>query len=174
MKKRMLLLVALVAAVNASAQSVGHFCVATDFGTGIALSEPASTPLLWRVTGYYNVGKRFSVGVGTGLSLYEKTLIPVFADMRLLLTRPHRVTPYLQCGAGYAFAPDPKANGGSMLAPAIGVRYALPKGLHLFLAAGYERQRLERLKEYSGDAFSAQFGERLSHHTITLRAGLLF
>lgn len=174
MKKRMILLAALFAAVASHAQSVRRFSLATDFGTGIALSQPAPAPFLWRVTGYYNVGRRFSAGVGTGLSFYEKTLVPVFADVRVLVTRPRRFTPCLQCGAGYAFAPDREANGGFMFAPAVGVQWALPKGMCLLLSAGFEQQKLERLKKYAGDAFSAEFREQLSHHTITLRAGLLF
>lgn len=174
MKKVILLLSVFLAAASADAQSVRRFSFATDFGTGIALSEPASTPFLWRVTASCNIGRRFSAGAGTGLSFYEKTLIPVFADMRFLVARPRRFTPFLQCAAGYAFAPDRDANGGLLFTPALGVQVGLPKGLCVVLSLGYEQQKFTRAKRSANDFFSAAFEERLNHRTITLRAGLLF
>lgn len=174
MKKLLFLLTAAFAALSATGQSGPRFSFSTALGTGISMSEPACTPLLWRVTGYYNVGGRFAAGVGTGLSFYEKTLIPVYADVRLLVTRSRRFTPFLQCGAGYSFAPQSNANGGIMLAPAVGVQYALRGTMRLLLSAGYELQKLERLRKYAGGGFSAQFCEKLGHHAISLKFGFLF
>lgn len=174
MKKLVFLLAAVVAVLSASGQSDPRFSFSTALGTGVSMSEPASTPVLWRVTGYYHVGSRFSAGAGTGLSFYEKTLIPVYADVRFLVTRPRRFTPFLQCGAGYSFAPQPDTGGGFMLSPAVGVQYALRGTMRLFLSAGYGLQKLERLKKYGGDRFSAEFAEKLSHHTILLTFGFLF
>ena len=78
MKKLILLLAAALVSLTASAQatrSVLRFSFSTTLGTSISMSEPSSTPALWRVSGYYNVSRRFAAGVGTGLSFYEKTLI---------------------------------------------------------------------------------------------------
>lgn len=66
------------------------------------------------------------------------------------------------------------ANGGLLLNPELGVQYALRCGVHLFFAAGYELQRLERLRKYEGRWFSAEFAERLSHGTLLLKVGVLF
>ena len=52
--------------------------------------------------------------------------------------------------------------------------YALRCGVHLFFAAGYELQRLERLRKYEGRWFSAEFAEQLSHGTLLLKVGVLF
>lgn len=174
MKRFVLLLFAALAVRAACGQAPRRFCFSTAVGAGIALSEPASTPLVWRVAGYCRVGRRFLAGAGTGLSFYEKTLVPLFADVRLLVTRPRRFTPYAGCAVGYAFAPGRTANGGFMLNPSVGVRYALLSGTELFLAAGYEMQKLERLKKYAGAHFAAEFGERLRHGTVLLQAGILF
>jgi hypothetical protein len=54
------------------------------------------------------------------------------------------------------------------------VQYALRCGVHLFFAAGYELQRLERLRKYEGCWFSAEFAEQLSHGTLLLKVGVLF
>ena len=51
----------------------------------IEYSTPAATPFSLQVLGYYAINKRFSVGVGTGLSIYEKVLIPLFADTKFLI-----------------------------------------------------------------------------------------
>ena len=66
------------------------------------------------------------------------------------------------------------ANGGLLLNPELGVQYALRCGVHLFFAAGYELQRLERLRKYEGCWFSAEFAEQLSHGTLLLKVGVLF
>lgn len=64
--------------------------------------------------------------------------------------------------------------GGLLLNPELGVQYALRCGVHLFFAAGYELQRLERLRKYEGRWFSAEFAEQLSHGTLLLKVGVLF
>lgn len=48
---------------------------------------------------------------GTGLSIYEKALIPLFANVKFAITKPRKFTPYIECGVGYSFAPDKNANG---------------------------------------------------------------
>lgn len=63
---------------------------------------------------------------------------------------------------------------GLLLNPELGVQYALRCGVHLFFAAGYELQRLERLRKYEGCWFSAEFAEQLSHGTLLLKVGVLF
>ena len=69
MKKIILLIIASCTVAMATAQKKEHFTFATSVGTGIDMSEPAATPFSLQVLGYYAINKRFSVGVGTGLSL---------------------------------------------------------------------------------------------------------
>ena len=150
-------------AAEVPAQELPRFSCSASVGTGFGLTRPSSVPVVWRVTGHYNVSRRFSVGAGTGVSCYEKTLV-----------RRRSFTPYAGCAAGYAFAPRRDANGGLLLNPELGVQYALRCGVHLFFAAGYELQRLERLRKYEGRWFSAEFAEQLSHGTLLLKVGVLF
>lgn len=174
MKKLILILTAAVAATALSAQNGSRLSCSAALGTGVVLGEPASAPFVIRISGYYRVSPRFSAGAGTGLSRYEKPLVPLYADLRLLLTRPRRFTPYAGCAAGYAFAVRRDANGGVLISPALGVRYALGGGYRLFFEAGYEMQRLERLRAYAGPLVSAQFAEKLRHGTVMLKIGFLF
>lgn len=173
MRRFVLAAAGMFVACAAWGQGGARFHGSMALGTGISLSEPASTPVVWRVTGSYDIGARFSVGIGTGLSFYEKTLVPLFADARLLLMRPRRVTPYVGFAGGYAFAPSGEAKGGPMFSPAIGVRYALHGRGVVFFEAGCEWQRLERLREYEGRYLSAAFAERLRHRTLLLKIGFL-
>lgn len=161
-------------AAEVPAQELPRFSCSASVGTGFGLTRPSSVPVVWRVTGHYNVSRRFSVGAGTGGSCYEKTLVPLFADAKFLLMRRRSFTPYAGCAAGYAFAPRRDANGGLLLNPELGVQYALRCGVHLFFAAGYELLRLERLRKYEGCWFSAEFAEQLSHGTLLLKVGVLF
>ena len=94
-------------AAEVPAQELPRFSCSASVVTGFGLTRPSSVPVVWRVTGHYNVSRRFSVGAGTGVSCYEKTLVPLFADAKFLLMRRRSFTPYAGCAAGYAFAGMP-------------------------------------------------------------------
>jgi hypothetical protein len=100
--------------------------------------------------------------------------MPVFADVKFAITLPRKFTPYVECSSGYAFAFNKNANGGFYFNPSVGVQYALANKMKLQLAAGYELQKLERLKEYANDYFSAGYVEKLSHHPLSIKIGVLF
>ena len=151
-----------------------NFIYAANIGTGIAMSEPSKVPLSLQFLGHYRITERFSAGLGTGLSLYEMPLIPIFADAKFAITRPHKFTPYVECGSGYAFAPSKNAHGGFHLNASVGVQYALSGKIKLHLAAGYELQKLERLKIYENHYFTAEFVEKLSHSSIAAKIGIVF
>lgn len=147
---------------------------ATTIGTAVVMGTPSSTPFTWQVMGYYNLADRWSVGVGTGLSFYERMLIPVFGDVRFQIGRTRKFTPYAELGAGYSFAPQSNANGGFFMNPSIGIQYPLKNKIKLQLAVGYELQKLERLKTQTDSYFEKEFVERLSHNSISIKLGLLF
>ena len=131
-------------------------------------------PFSLQVLGYYAINKRFSVGVGTGLSIYEKVLIPLFADAKFLIIKPRKFTPYIECGVGYSFAPNKNVNGGFYLNPSAGVEYSICKSKKLFLALGYESQKLEQLKTQKQSLFIAEFAEKLIHNAISIKIGFMF
>lgn len=174
MKKRACILAILLIGMIANAQEARHFDFATTLGTGIKMSEPSSTPFEWQVTGYYNINKRFAVGVGTGLSFYEKLLIPLFVDAKFLIIKPKKFTPFVECGIGYSFAPGKHANGGGYLNPSVGVQYTLFQDKKLFLSLGYEVQKLERLKTYKDSYLATEFSEKLNHNLISVKVGFIF
>ena len=80
-------------ATEVPAQEFPRFSCSTSVGTGFGLTRPSSVPVVWRVTGHYNVSRRFSVGAGTGVSCYEKTLVPLFADAKFLLSAAAALRP---------------------------------------------------------------------------------
>lgn len=158
----------------AKARQTDCFAVATSIGTGFAMNEPARVPFTWQVSADYSISKRFSVGIGTGLSIYEKILIPLFADAKFAIIKPGKFTPYLECGIGYSFAPDKNANGGFYLSPSIGIQYSIYKNKKVFFALGYELQKLERLKTQEQPLFTAEFAEKLNHSSISVKIGFIF
>ncbi|HJD76349.1 MAG TPA: porin family protein [Bacteroides reticulotermitis] len=177
MKKKLFTLLACFTLLTAHAQTDRQACrisYATTLGTGLAMSTPSSTPFTWQVLGYYNLTDRWAVGAGTGLSFYEKTLIPLFGDVRFQLGKTRRFTPYAELGVGYAFAPQRKVNGGFFINPSIGVQYPLAGKMKLQLAVGYELQEFERLKTQTDNQFRKEFVEQLSHHSLSVRLGLKF
>lgn len=175
--KRLIIIVSFcLAIITAKAQTASDnkISLATTIGTGLDMSSPSSTPFTWQVLGYYNLTDRWAVGVGTGLSFYEKTLIPVFGDARFQVGRTRKFTPYAEFGMGYSFAPSGDVNGGFFMNPSFGLEYGLKNKMKIQLAMGYEFQELERLKSYTNDYFESEFEEHLSHHLISFKLGLRF
>ena len=176
MKRFIFILLLCIAFNSAKAQtnSESKISYATTVGTGISMSTPSSTPFTWQVLGYYNLTERWSIGAGTGLSFYEKMLIPVYGDVRFQIGRERKFTPYAEFAIGYSFAPSSDANGGFFMNPSIGIQYPLKNKMKLQLAIGYEAQELERLKKQTDSYFHKEFEEQLSHHSISFKIGLRF
>lgn len=162
--------------ITAKAQNRNEnkFSFVTTIGTGISMNTPSSTPFTWQVVGYYNLTTKWSVGVGTGLSFYEKTLIPVYGDVRFQIGRERKFTPYAEFSAGYSFVATSNANGGFFMNPSIGIQYPLKNRIKLQLAVGYELQELEQLKKQTDNYFHKEFAEELSRHTISIKLGIRF
>lgn len=174
MRKIILLIIASCTVALATAQQTKHLTFATSVGTGIDMSEPAVTPFTWQFLGYYTISKQFSAGIGTGLSIYEKALIPLFTNAKFTITKPQKATPYIECGIGYSFAADKNTNGGFYLNPSVGIQYSICREKKLFFALGYELQKLERVKIQEHPLFTTEFTEKLSHHAISIKIGFMF
>lgn len=161
--------------LHAQAGGKDKFFYTASIGTGLAMSTPTSVPFILQGTAGYAVHKRLSVGIGSGISLYDKyVLIPVLGTLKFSLTEPHRFVPYIDCEAGYSFAPSSRVTGGFCLSPSVGVQTKITDKMDVFLAVGYEVQNLKRLKEHDDVYFHAEFEEVLKHHSITLKAGIVF
>ncbi|MDR2039546.1 MAG: hypothetical protein LBQ60_16610 [Bacteroidales bacterium] len=163
-----------IVAVKAQTGNGDKISFATTIGTGLHISKPSSTPFIWQVIAYYKLSGKWSVGAGTGLSFYEKMLVPVYGDIRFQIGRERKFIPYAGLGAGYSFATAGDANGGFFMNPSIGLQYPLKNKMKLQLAIGYELQKLERLKTQTDDYFYKEFAEKLNHHMISIKLGLSF
>jgi len=173
MKKIALSLIISVLSGFAKGQTAGSFNYAVTAGAGFAVTTSAATPLELQAICLYNVNQRFEAGVGVGLSSYEKILIPVFADLRFLLTPACRFTPFAECSGGYAFSLSPNTSSGLYFYPSVGIQYAVNKRYKLSLSIGYEHQSLRRLKSSQSDYFVSEFEERLTHGSVMLRFGMI-
>ena len=142
--------------------------------TGFSMNQPSYTPFNWQIVSHYHISQRFAIGAGSGLSVYEKLLIPLYASAQFYITKPRRLTPYLECHIGGSFATDREANGGFYLSPSIGAQFKVNRKFKLNLMAGYELQKLERTKKQEDPYFHTTFKEELSHHSITLKIGLTY
>ena len=83
------------------------------------------------------------------------------------MTRPKKLTPYLECNIGGSLAAAKETNGGFYLSPSVGAQVKLTQKLKMNIALSYEIQRTD---EY----FHTEFKEELSHHSITLKVGLTY
>lgn len=175
MKKTILLIIVSCTILTVKAQQrTDRIAFATSIGTGITMNEPASTPFTWQILGYYTINKRLFVGAGTGVSIYEKVLLPLFADAKFAIMKPRKFTPYIECGVGYSFALDRNSNGGFYLNPSIGMQYSICVDKKLFFALGYELQKLEQLKTQEQSLFTVEFAEKLRHNSISIKVGFIF
>ena len=64
------------------------------------MNQPSYTPFNWQIVSHYHISQRFAIGAGSGLSVYEKLLIPLYASAQFYITKPRRLTPYLECHIG--------------------------------------------------------------------------
>ena len=146
----------------------------TYLGSGLSMSQPSHTPFTWELMAHYHINRHFTIGAGSGLSFYEKLLIPLYASTQFFFTKPKKVVPYLECNIGGSFATDKKTNGGFYLSPSFGIQFKTTHKLKINLALGYELQELERLKKRTDEYFHTEFTEELSHHSIKLKVGLTY
>ena len=89
------------------------------------MNQPSYTPFNWQIVSHYHISQRFAIGAGSGLSVYEKLLIPLYASAQFYITKPRRLTPYLECHIVGSFATDREANGGFYLSPSIGAHIVM-------------------------------------------------
>ncbi|MCS2864609.1 hypothetical protein NXW13_12025 [Bacteroides thetaiotaomicron] len=94
-----------------------HFSYTTYIGTGLSMGQPSQTPFNWQIIAHYHIGQRFTIGAGSGLSIYEKALIPLYANAQFFMTRPKKLTPYPECNIGGSLAAAKETNGGFYLSP---------------------------------------------------------
>ena len=151
---------------------IRRFSYTSTIGTGIAMNKPSQTPFLWQLMAHYHLNRHFAFGAGTGVSVYEKVLVPIYGSIQLNLSKPRRLVPYLECNIGGAPAPDKETNGGLYLSPSIGAHWKISSALKLNVALGYEMQKLETIKKHQDNYFSTEFEEKLSHQTITFKIGI--
>lgn len=174
MKKEIFTLLIFFGCLGTQAQKNDPLTLSIAIGTGIDLSTPASTPFSCQTTGNYKLHPRFSLGIGTGLSFTPKMLIPVFANLKFDLTKPAKFTPFIAWDAGYSFAPSKNTSGGLYFHPSLGLDYAIHSDHTLFMALGYEIQKLESIKTASNSFFTTEYIEKLNHQWISLRIGFAF
>lgn len=72
----------------------------TYLGSGLSMSQPSHTPFTWELMAHYHINRHFTIGAGSGLSFYEKLLIPLYASTQFFFTKPKKVVPYLECNIG--------------------------------------------------------------------------
>jgi hypothetical protein len=63
------------------------------------------------------------------------------------MTRPKKLTPYLECNIGGSLAAAKETNGGFYLSPSVGAQVKLTQKLKMNIALSYEIQQLETLKQ---------------------------
>lgn len=151
-----------------------HFSYTAYIGTGFSMSQPSCTPITGQIIAHYQINQRFTIGAGSGLFVYEKALIPLYASAQFFITKLKKLTPYLECNIGGSFPTTKETNGGFYLSTSVGTRLRLTQKLKMNFALGYEIQKLERLKKRTDEYFHTEFMEELSHQTVTLKVGLTY
>lgn len=176
MKRFTFIILLSILVISAKAQNFfkDKISFATTVGTEIPTNTPSTVPFTWQVLGYYHLTDRWSFGAGTGLSIYEKTLIPVYGDVKYQIGRERKFTPFVELALGYSFAASSSTNGGAFANPSIGVEYPLKNKIKLQLAVGYTGQEFKRLKQQTDGYFHKEFAEKLCYNSVSFRLGLRF
>lgn len=175
MKRIAILLVMVCVVVLLQAQTLKErICFRTNLTAGMPLVDSDISPLSLLASAEYQLHPRLSAGIGTGISKYNDFMLPVFATLHWQASKPHRLTPFVACNIGHAFAPKKNVSGGFYLTPSVGVSYKLSGCKCLSFSIGYELQEYNQLISYEDPQFLVQYVENVSNHGITASIGFAF
>lgn len=146
----------------------------TEIAVGFPLPESHGTPMRLCQKVMYGLNPRLMCGFGAGISQYDKTLVPLFADLQWSVARPRQFTPFVEARAGYSFAPSPSATGGSNLGFSIGASFSLSGAHRLYASVGCEYQHFSQLKTFESPAVRSRFVEIISHNALSVTVGFQF
>ena len=175
MKRTIILLVLVCLMAQLRAQTLRErINFSTHLAVGMPLADSDVKPLSLLVSAKYQLHPRFSAGLGSGISKYDHLMLPVYATLHWQISKPHRLTPFLACNIGHAFAPKQHVSGGFYLRPSVGMSYRLKGRQSLSLSVGYELQEYNQLVTYENDMYFTQYVENISNHAITASIGFTF
>ena len=175
MKKIALLaLVGIFCQCTFSQNLADRLCYQTEVAVGFPLPESHGTPIRLCQKVMYGLNPRLMCGIGAGISRYDKTLVPIFADLQWSVLRSRRFTQFVEARAGYSFAPSPSATGGSNLGLGFGTSFRLSDTWRICASVGCEYQHFSQLKTFESPAVRSRFVEILSHNALSVTVGFQF
>lgn len=146
----------------------------TEIAVGFPLPESHGTPMRLCQKVMYGLNPRLMCGVGAGISRYDKTLVPLFADLQWSVARPRQFTPFVEARVGYSFAPSPSATGGSNLGLGFGTSFCLSDAHRIYASVGYEYQHFSQLKTFESAVVRSRFVEKIGHNALSATVGFQF
>lgn len=146
----------------------------TEVAVGFPLPESHGTPMRLCQKVMYGLNPRLTCGFGAGFSRYDKTLVPLFADLQWSVARPRQFTPFVEVRAGYSFAPSPSASGGSNIGLGIGTSFCLSDAHRIYASVGYEYQHFSQLKTFESAVVRSRFVEKIGHNALSATVGFQF
>lgn len=153
---------------------VERLCYQTEIAVGFPLPESHGTPMWLCQKVMYGLNPRLMCGVGAGISRYDKTLVPLFVDLRWSVARPRQFTPFVEARVGYSFAPSPSATGGSNLGLGFGTSFRLSDAHRIYASVGYEYQHFCQLKTFESAVVRSRFVEKIGHNALSATVGFQF
>ena len=151
-----------------------RLCYQTEIAVGFPLPESHGTPIRLCQKVMYGLNPRLTCGVGAGISRYDKTLVPLFADLQWSVARPRQFTPFVEARVGYSFAPSPSATGGSNLGLGFGASFCLSGAHRLYASVGYEYQHFSQFKTFESAVVRSRFVEKIGHNALSATVGFQF
>ena len=146
----------------------------TEVAVGFPLPESHGTSIRLCQKVMYGLNPRLMCGVGAGISRYDKTLVPLFADLQWNVARPRQFTPFVETRVGYSFAPSPSATGGSNIGLGIGTSFCLSDAHRIYASVGYEYQHFCQLKTFESAVVRSRFVEKIGHNALSATVGFQF
>lgn len=151
-----------------------RLCYQAEVAVGFPLPESHGTPMRLCQKVMYGLNPWLTCGFGAGFSRYDKTLVPLFADLQWSVARPRQFTPFVEARVGYSFAPSPSASGGSNLGFGIGASFSLSDAHRVYASVGYEYQHFSQLKTFESAVVRSRFVEKIGHNALSATVGFQF
>lgn len=174
MRYYLTLFIAILTLFSSKAEEYKDLSYSLGVEYGWDFNVPSYNPIGVKIAGLYNFNRHWGVGAETGITKYEKVILPVAAYGSYHFTQKKKFIPFIDVSIGYGISLAKESRGGFLMSVSMGTEYKLSDKINLLLGLGYQTQSLSRILKHSDEFALIEFREHLTHNTIGIKIGVVF
>lgn len=157
-----------------------------DITTTLNFYGGSSNSAGFQIKASYNLPFRLSVGMGTGIDMFQYQVLPISADVSYVILKSS-LSPFIYGRTGFSFPlskaqsdpwDSPEYKGGILAGGGAGIRKVFNNHNAFLFSIGYRYQKLKKITEYQnwyGGDSQVQIDKRIDHlNRINIAIGFQF